>query len=363
MEILIGITFKNWMKLLFRHRRDIPLSQTGKIINLTIMSIFRNSYYCAREKKEFARAIRNVTVHSAPVFVLGHWRSGTSHLHRLLTLGEHFTYPTVFDIYSPHSFLYTEPMLRERMNRAESQMRPMDNMKIAYNDPGEDEFALAVMTLMSPLLAWVFPKQTAFYDRYLSFEDIPETEIALWREQFLHLLKKLTVRQNRPVILKSPQHTSRIKLIREMFPDARFIHIHRNPYTVYQSTVKLYEKTVAPMQISAPLSKTAMHEGIIRRYADMYKTFLEQKETIPSENFIEVSYEALDKQPEKVIESIFNHFQFDSFENYRPLLKNHLNDIGTYTKNVHKPIEQPWLEKINREWDFAFKAWQYDKES
>ncbi len=363
MEILIGITFGNWMRLLGRHWRDLPLNRAGDLLKLTAMSIFRNSYYQSKEIKAFAKAIREVTVNAEPVFVLGHWRSGTSHLHRLLTLGDHFTYPTVFDIYSPHSFLYTEPMLRRQMARAEAQKRPMDNMQITYNDPGEDEFALAVMTLMSPLLAWVFPRHTAYYDRYLTFEDVPRNEIERWKEQFLYLLKKLTVRQPRPVILKSPQHTPRIDLIRELFPKARFIHIHRNPYTVYQSTVKLYEKTVTPMQLNQPLSPDDIRKGILQRYALIYRTFFKQITKLPDDQFIDVSYEELDARPMEVIKHIFNYFSFGPFDQYQPLLEKHLKSIGAYKKTKHHPIEEIWKQRINEEWEFTFKKWNYTREN
>ncbi len=359
MQILIGTKLNNWLKLAGRHYREIPANKLALALRLTVTTYFRNNRYEKKEKESFGEKMESTVINPKPVFVLGHWRSGTSHLHQLLCLGDQFTFPTVFDIYSPHSFLYTAPMLEEKMARAGEQQRPMDHMKIKFNDPGEDEFALAVMSLMSPVLAWVFPKSTTFYDRYLTFEDVDPREIAHWKEQFLYFLKKLNTRNPKPVILKSPQHTARIRLLREMFPQARFIHVHRNPYDVYNSTVKLYEKTVRPMQMTDSINGDQMREGIIRRYGDMYRNYFRESAQLPADQFLDVSYEELDQQPRRLIERIFHHFNFEGYESYKPLLEKHLAHIGHYKKNRYSPVAEPWLSRIKREWGFAFDKWNY----
>ena len=43
-----------------------------------------------------------------------------------------------------------------------------------------------------------------------------------------------------PPSFQSPAHTARLKLLHELFPEAKFIHISRNPFEVYQSTSKLF---------------------------------------------------------------------------------------------------------------------------
>jgi len=41
------------------------------------------------------------------------------------------------------------------------------------------------------------------------------------------------------LLLKSPVHTARIKLLLKLFPDAQFVYIHRNPYDVFRSAVNM----------------------------------------------------------------------------------------------------------------------------
>ena len=42
-------------------------------------------------------------------------------------------------------------------------------------------------------------------------------------------------------MLKSPTHTARVRTILEVFPDAKFIHIVRDPLVLFPSTVRLWK--------------------------------------------------------------------------------------------------------------------------
>ena len=81
---------------------------------------------------------------------------------------------------------------------------------------------------------------------------MPEAEVERWKAAFVRFLKKLTLEHDRPMLLKSPPHTGRIKLLLELFPDARFVHIRRNPYTVFQSTRHLNEVLTRSLQFQRP---------------------------------------------------------------------------------------------------------------
>src|SRR5260370_10822367 len=170
-----------------------------------------------------------------PIFVLGHWRTGTTHLHNLLAVDQRFAYPKLYQVLFPHTFLCTERhgwILKCFLEKR----RPLDSMAQALHLPNEDEIALGVSTSLSPYMGVIFPRRRECYDRYLTFQGVPDEEIRAWKSAFTLFLKKLTWKHDRPIILKSPAHTCRIRLLLELFPDAKFVHIHRNPYVVFQST-------------------------------------------------------------------------------------------------------------------------------
>jgi hypothetical protein len=49
----------------------------------------------------------------------------------------------------------------------------------------------------------------------------------------------LFLQQDKRLVLKSPPHTARVRLLREIFPGAKFVHISRDPYEIYQSTKRV----------------------------------------------------------------------------------------------------------------------------
>ena len=88
-----------------------------------------------------------------PLFLVGHWRSGTTLLHELLALDESFAAPSTYACFNPHHFL----LARHGAPSTKSAERPTGDMIISPFSPQEDEFALLCMGAISPYEAFVFP--------------------------------------------------------------------------------------------------------------------------------------------------------------------------------------------------------------
>ena len=98
----------------------------------------------------------NATDVQPPLFILGMWRSGTTHLHNLIARDRRFAYPTSFQVAAPHGFLTAGRQGRAMMQWLSPRTRPMDNVYYAADEPQEDEFALAARGLSHMLGAGVF---------------------------------------------------------------------------------------------------------------------------------------------------------------------------------------------------------------
>ena len=311
-----------------------------------------------KEIRQYGQQIEQTEIKEAPLFILGHWRSGTTLLHRLMSLDPQFAYPNMFEVYNPWTFLTMEPVLEKQLQNLPPEKRPMDNMVMTYKDPAEDEFAISLLSSKSPILGWAFPKHEQYFDRYLTLHNLTEAERQEWKRFFVYFLKKLTLKYQKPLLLKSPHHTARVKTLLEIFPDAKFIHIHRNPYQIFRSTVNLYKNTVA----SLSLSKRNMEkdiEGIINRYRVMYDFFFEERKGIKPNHLIDIAFEELESDFEKEIGKIYSSLNLAGWDTYKPLLHNYLQKQPEYKKNKYPPIEKRWKEKINRYWERAFKEWGY----
>src|SRR5262249_5741242 len=155
-----------------------------------------NSLYARREERLCRATIAGVGRVAPPLFVLGHWRSGTTLLHQLLAQDtRQFAYPTTFQVIFPHAFLTAEERLTRWLARLTPRQRAIDDVAMGLDTPQEDEHALALLTLHSPYLGMgSFPQSEARYARYLDFRDVPEEELVEWEQAFLWLVRKLRLK-------------------------------------------------------------------------------------------------------------------------------------------------------------------------
>lgn len=359
MDSLVGITANNWWKLLVQNKfavDPLPLYWL-KSIFLTFKSL-RNSIRLRQEKRIYDKEIERVKVEKDPIFILGHWRSGTTLLQNLMLLDKQFAFPTVFQCNYPYTFLSIEPKITKLYENCDSVARPMDDVKVTPLSPGEEEFALAVLTLKSPLIAWIFPRREEYYDQYLTFKQASREQIEDWKLAFSFFITKLTYRYNRQLLLKSPPNTARIRLLLEMYPDAKFIHIHRNPYVVFQSTQRLYNKALRNAMLQRPRSQN-LTTGIIKRYALMYDAYFEERDLIPKGNFMEIKFEELEEDKMGLVHKIYHQLNIDGFQALKPDLEKYISSISDYKKNKHPIIENLLKEQIANAWQKSFQEWEY----
>ena len=354
---LQGMTFGDWWRLLRRHRFAIDPPHWPRAMLQTAVSL-SNSINARRERRAYGPRIDVTEVHR-PLFILGHWRSGTTHLHNLLDLDAQFACPNLLQALNPLTFFRTESKMVPIASRLTVRRRPQDDVALGVGMPTEDEFALCAMTSLSPYMGWAFPKGEYDYGKYLTFRGVPEEEVARWKSALALFLKKLTLKYERPLVLKSPPHTARIRLLLEVVPDARFIHIHRNPYSVFQSTRHLHD-AVAPYFRFQAGESFAADDRIIGTYKQMYNAFFEDRALIPEGRFCEVAFEELESRPMAVVGSIYEALGLAGFDEIRPGLECYLGTVAGYRKNRHDELPEPLRHRIVREWGRCFDEWRYD---
>ncbi len=360
MDSIIGISGRNWLRLLKDNRFRITPSAWLQALVISALAV-KNSLLVKKELQQFASEIDKITIDPHPIFVIGHWRSGTTFLHNLLANDTRFSYARLFDVRHPHTFL-SQQSLYERVTQGQyNHKRPTDNIMVAPDSPSEEEFGVGILTLQTPLLGWLFPKRQTFYDRYQTFEEVSEQEKEQWKKQYLHFLKKLLFKYRKWLLLKSPINTARLDLLLTLFPDAKFIHIHRNPYHVFQSTKKMYERAVASSSLQGNY-RPDLDQEIITNYKIMYDSFLIHKTKIKEGNFVQISYEQLDQDAFTTVSSIYRQLHLQGFEEMKSALSAYIGRLKNYKKNAYKPIDPAIKKQINREWLKYFDAWGYSIE-
>ncbi len=313
---------------------------------------------CAAGQRHFGARVENEIV-QPPLFILGHWRSGTTHLLNLLSHDNRFAYPNAYQVAFPHTFLSAEGGVNYKLLKLFlPRTRPMDNMRLDLNVPFEDEYATCTTSQLSPYMSYVFPKRREYFDRYLTLRDVPEAETERWRNSLMTFLKKLTHKYQRPLILKSPPHTCRIALLLKMFPDARFVHIYRHPLTIFQST---QHQTKVALKWYALQDFRADHidDWTIQRYRHMYDVFFDERSLIPVGQFADIRFEDLENDPLGQLRTLYERLHLTDFEHIEPPLRDYIKSLSGYRKNVFADLSPALSERVIDQWCRSFAEWGY----
>lgn len=351
-----GMTPGDWWRLLRRPRAKVDPSYWPVLALPAVVSLW-NEVQRRREEQLYAREIASLPI-QPPIFLLGHWRSGTTLLHDLLAVDERFAHPTLFEVMRPHTFLVEEDAVSRVLGSRITPGRPMDGVPLTVASTAEDEWALAQMSLYSPMLSWIFPRHAVHHDRYLTFRGESEAVIEAWKGAFTRFMKKLTYRYQRPIVLKSPAHTGRIRLLLGLFPNARFVHIHRNPYHVYRSTRRFYHQAVSSLRLQRP-PRGGVEKGILRRYNLLYDAFFEERDLIPEGRYCEVAFETLERDKLGEMRRIYDTLSLGDHGAVAPRLRAYVESIATYKKNRYPPLGRGLRRRIATAWWRSFAEWGY----
>lgn len=355
-----GMHTKDWLRLLRRHRHEIDPKRWPRLLFVTGMTVL-NSAISNLENRIFENRIMETNIRS-PLFILGHWRSGTTLLHNLLACDSKFAAPTLLQTLYPNSFLLLGPSLSLFRSLLPST-RIIDNVRFDFDQPQEDEFAICNATLLSPYTGWIFPGCQDYYDRYSTLSDVPDEEVAKWRQSFVHFLRKVSWLSDRPLILKSPTHTGRIRLLLSLFPDARFVHISRNPYHVFQSNKHLHQVMWRAMAVQrTDVVESKLNEFILLRYQALYERFFYERTLIPDGSFCELKFEDLIADPIISMERLYNELRIEGVDLVRPFWQHHFETLGEYNMNTYPPIPEELKRRIRKSWHRSFEEWDYDEE-
>ncbi len=351
-----GIATGDWLSLLRdnRYAVDRPYLLRAALVTLNSLG---NSVLRRYENAVYGPRVRKTEVRS-PVFILGHWRSGTTHLHNLFAVDHRFAYPNLYQVVFPHTFLCSEPVGARLLALLVPKRRLGDDMAQHLAMAAEDEFALCAATLRSPYLSWSFPRRAEHYDRYLTLRSVPQSEVAEWKEGLKFFLQKLTWKHRRPLVLKSPPHTCRIRLLLELFPDARFVHVHRNPYVVFLSTRRRRDTVAEYFRLQRPAAAT--DETLIRRYSEMYDQFFAERPLIPASRYHETAFEDLERDPVGQLREIYAKLGLPDFSEVETPVREYVASLSGYRTKEYPELPRALRSRIGSAWRRSFEEWGYE---
>ncbi len=318
----------------------------------------------ALERARFGAAIERAPLHPEPLFVLGHWRTGTTHLLNLLAKDPQLGFVSTYQALVPGFCLSTERWVKPWLARSLARNHPtreIDNVPLDLDAPQEEAFALANLTHRASLHVFALPRQgLSVFERYGLLEGLDGAERRAWIETYLRLLRVASLRAGgRRLVLKDPCNTGRIRTLLELFPRARFVHIVRDPHRVLPSTLGIYRVVLAKAQLQR-VTPAELEELVLAIYERLMRTYLAERAAIPAGQLTEVRYEELEERPVAELERIYGELGIGGFDIARPAMERYLASLGEFRKNQYR-VDREVAEKVSARWGFALDEWGYPR--
>lgn len=354
----VGYNFLLLQSLLKKYRVEKGFHSRAFIISAisAIGAPFRIYERLAYDKKA-----ENVILEEQPVFILGHWRSGTTHLHNLLTQDPEATYISTYQSVFPDQTLASGSrfLFKNIMKMIMPLRRVTDNVKLGADYPQEEEFALASRHDGCLYYFWYFPDLiNDYYNDFLNFEYSDAARENCIRDYRRLISKAILYYGKKRFISKNPPNTGRIPLLLDMYPDARFIYIHRNPVEVILSTRSFFSEMLKGLTMHH-IDPENLNMDIYKIYERLLGDYMQHRKLIPEKNLIEVRYDDLLTNPMKEIESIYDHFGFPAYQQVSPVISAYADSKKGHVRNKYS-IKRSLLDEILSNTDFAMKEWGYD---
>lgn len=310
-----------------------------------------------------SRAVARTEIREPPLFVLGFARTGTTHLHNLLSKDPNLGYVTTLQAIAPKWFLVGRGKIKSLMEQGmDQQTRPMDNVKVSLDLPQEEEVALANSTHMSFIHNFSFPKKTrTYFERYILLGDssrLRPRELRRWEREYVEIVRKATLHWGgRRIVLKTPANQGRVPNLLRMFPNAKFVHIVRDPIVTYQSMLHMYRK-VFPLHQMQDVDWEEIDGFVADSYVVTMKRFIEDIKKIPKGNLVEVKFEDLETDPVGVLEGVYGRLDLQGWETAKAAVQDYLSTLADYRKNDYPPSREV-INLVRERWGFAFETWNY----
>ncbi|MEX2358883.1 MAG: sulfotransferase [Pirellulaceae bacterium] len=354
-----GMRLRTWLSLLAKHRCAIHPLKLGLAATVTAFAA-SNSINYRLQNMLYGKRLKKVELKQPMIFILGHWRSGTTYLHELISLDDRFASPNTIQCFAPAMFLMYGRLIERWLNFMMPRNRPMDNMQMGFQKPQEDEFALSNMGEPSTYLRMAFPNHDLANNDYLDLRELTSEELAHWKATLDRFLRMVTLQEDKPLILKSPTHTGRIAYLSEMYPQAKFIHIARDPYDVYPSTIRLWQTMDEVQSFQVP-KNVDYSEYVFRSFERMYNAYNDGVTQIAPERICQTRYEDMVKDPVGELGRIYSELKLADYDQVRSKIEAATEASKDYKKNEHQ-LNEATRREVNRRWGHYFEKYGYEME-
>jgi hypothetical protein len=211
----------------------------------------------------------------------------------------------------------------------------------------------------SPYRRIAFPNSITGEEDGLDLDQLSPAARQEWKDALMDFLQTVSLRRRKRLVLKSPPHTCRIKVLKEMFPNAVFIHIVRNPYVVFPSTVNLWKSLYSQQSLQTP-HLNGLEEYVFETFSRMHAKLEATRHLVDDDHFYQLRYEDLVRDPVREMRALYDHLGLGEFDELRPRLDNYLASVAGYETNRYE-LKPEMRRRIRQRWGEIIKRYGYDQ--
>ena len=349
-----GCYLPHFLHLLRENSSDIAPGRKKFIrrVMLTSVGLFLPTLV---ERAYYGKRVEDAKIENPPVFILGHWRSGTTYLFNLMSQDPAFSYTDSITTFTCHNYIWLRRILPHFYNKLMSGDRFGDDMEFLPHSPQEECYAIANTIDETFTHLITFPGRAEHYMNLAFADGMTPEQQELWKKTHLHLLKKLTCfRKGKRILFKSPDNTAKMYMLHELYPDAKFVHIYRSPYNSVSSTINMYRLGIRAMTFEFVPDDGSITDATVKFFRRIYEHYFADLRRMPDGSVTEISYDALCTDPVGTIRRVYESLSIPGFDAAEPFIRAHAGSQKNYKPSNFAP-EKALREKINGELGFFFE--------
>ncbi len=312
----------------------------------------------------FNRKIRETPVTLDPIFIIGHYRSGTTLLQKLLASDKRFGFLNYYDALFPNTSMLMgkrmKPVLQAIIDFFKIKNPFFHDTVLPLSEADEeDDYLINKGSAYSAYWGLIFPRR---WKEWLNGSEQFSREEYLkgWKKEYLSTVKFITFRNNgKQLVLKNPPNTERIPYLLEMFPQAKFIFIYRNPYVLFYSIRNMWKRAILGFYSVQKLTDDELDEIVFGHFDYLMEKYEKDRHLIPEGNLCEVSYEELKADPSGTIQKIYSLLDIPDFEKTTGDLLSQIESEKAYS-NFRYIFDPLTLQRIGEKWAGYISRWNYE---
>jgi hypothetical protein len=358
-EPLAAYSLPNMFKVLWHNKFRIHVKYIPRFLYAIVLSIITTPLRIT-QKIRFHGKIKKIKIKDDPIFIIGHYRTGTTYLMTLMAHDKSKGYVSNIEGYTPLFYLAFPKFTRWLIESSLPDVRPMDNVVMGADEPTEEEYTIGTFTPYGYYTGFIFPRNFDLYSKFLTFKGMPKHR-QKWKRAYHYMVQFLTLgHKGKQLFLKNPTTSYRIPDILEMYPNAKFIHTYRNPYKVYSSTIKFFDEVFAIYTLQT-WDKEKMKQDILDNYKLLYEKLDDDLHLIPKDQIVHSKYEDFIKDPVKSLKDIYKKLNIRGWDQ----AKKDIIDYAESQKREYKPnvhiTDDDVIRRVNKYWEKMREDYGYEK--